>query len=269
MGKEFQAVLRPTNRLDGAGGDGIEHRLNEGDYDIATLDTAIYKIRRALARITATPGRGNWADELKAATDAYNETPHGAIHKEAPENVSGNSEESKSMQFDLQKQNAEKYAQQSEVSLKKVEKLKQAKAFRMEIKQRSGTGLKRRADDHTYGKKFPATEDQLQPNSGVVTAMVDGKLKYVPIRRVLPVNEESTNANDPPDREDQRTKAKKRCETEELYKKVNQYLNMPRTTKNIRTHIGSEGMQTIKDKRIQTVAKFMKLWDFRLVEGKW
>jgi hypothetical protein len=98
------------------------------------------RLRRTLTRLTSTTGKGKWAQELKAATEAYNETPHGAIFNEAPENVSGNSEESKSLRFDLQQQNA----QQSEVSHKKVEKLEEANAFRVQIKQRQGTGLKRR-----------------------------------------------------------------------------------------------------------------------------
>jgi hypothetical protein len=156
----------------------IEYLTAERKNDIATFDAAILKLRRALTRSRASPrrlARGSWAQELEAATQAYNETPHGAIYDEAPEKVSGNSEESKSLHFDLQQQNAEKFARQSEVSQKKVEKLEEATAFRVQIKQRQGTGLKCRGFKPTYEKERIALTG-IDQNSGNVRGVgPDGK----------------------------------------------------------------------------------------------
>jgi len=265
-GKEFQAALRAD-----AGDERIEHRVSERQNDIATLDAAILKLRRALTRITSTPGRGNWAQELQAATEAYNETPHGGILGEAPENVEGNSEEAKSLRFDLQQQNAEKYEQQSSVFKRKRERLNDAKAFRLEIKQRQGTGLARRGYKPTYGKKkFRVIE--LNSAEGTVTGGDAAGRVTRSIREVMPVPLDSTAVRDPPGQGATRsapTEERRKRNTRQLFEKVNAYLNMPRTVQSIRTHIGAEGVQLIKDNRLQSIARFMELWGFKQVAGMW
>jgi hypothetical protein len=240
----------------------IEHRVTERQNDIATLDVAILKLHRALTRITSTPGKGNWAQVLKAATDAYNETPHGAIYDEAPEKVSGNSEESKSLRFDLQQQNAEKFAQQSQVFQKKVEKLDEANAFRVQIKQRQGMGLARRGYKPTHEKERIALTG-IDHNSGNVRGIdPDGKAVKRSIREVMPVPDNSTTVHDPPGQgavRDARVEDKRCTATRGLRDKVFEYLNMPRTTTQVSTHIGAEGRKLIKDNRLQTVKRFMEL----------
>jgi hypothetical protein len=258
----------------------IAHRISEQQNDIATLDAAILKLCRALTRITSTPGRGNWAQELQAATEAYNETPHGGILGEAPEKVSGSSEEAKSLQFDLQQQNAEKLAQQSSVFKRKHDKLNEAGAFRVQIKQRQGTGLSRRGYKPTYEKEVVRITN-LDTNSGNVTgvegtgpgsSVLDWRTVKRSIREVMPVPIDSTAVRDPPGQgatRDETIVDKRKRGTRTLYDKVNAFLNMPRTVRSIRTHIGSEGLALIKNNRLMTIARFMQLWGFKQVEGKW
>jgi hypothetical protein len=267
---EFRAVLRADPRP-GIEEEAIAHRISERQNDIATLDAAILKLRRALTRITSTPGRGNWAEELQAATEAHNETPNGGILGEAPENVSGNSEESKSLQFDLQQQNAEKYEQQSSVFKRKRERLKDAKAFRVQIKQRQGTGLARRGYKPTYEKEVASITD-FDSGSGVVTGRtVNGRVTHS-IREVMPVPPDSTAVRDPPGQgatRDESVEERRKKATRQLFEKVNAFLNMPRTVQSIRKHIGTAGMQLIKSNRLQSLTRFMQLWGFRLVGKEW
>jgi len=265
---EFQAVLRADTRI---GEEAIEHRVSEQQNDIATLDAAILKLRRALTRITSTPGRGNWAEELQAATEAYNETPHGGILGEAPEKVSGNSEDAKSLQFDLQQQNAEKYEQQSNVFKRKRERLKDAKAFRVQIKQRQGTGLARRGYKPTYEKEKARITD-FDSATGIVTGRTAAGTVKRSIRDVMPVPLDSTAVRDPPGQgatRDESVEERRKKATRPLFEKVNAFLNMPRTPQRIRAHIGAEGLQLIKNNRLMTLTRFMQLWGFRLVAGEW
>jgi hypothetical protein len=273
--KQFKAVLQADDRI---GEEAIEHRISEQQNDIATLDAAILKLRRALTRITSTPGRGNWAEELQAATEAYNETPNGGILGEAPENVSGNSEESKSLQFDLQQLNAEKLAQQSSVFKRKRERLEEAGAFRVQIKQRQGTGLARRGYKPTYEKEAHRIAD-FDKNAGIVATIEDApstplgwKSVKHSIRDVMPVPIDSTAVRDPPGqgaKRDATIEAKRKKRTRALYEKVNAFLNMPRTVLSIRKHIGDEGLALIKGNGLQSIARFMELWGFRQVDKKW
>jgi hypothetical protein len=263
---EFQAALKA-----GDGEDAIAHRVSEQQNDIATLDAAILKLRRALTRITSTPGRGNWANELQAATAAYNETPNGAIFNEAPEAVSGNTEESKSLQFDLQQQNAEKFEQTSAAFKRKRERLQEAGAFRMQIKQRQGTGLKRRGYKPTYEKEVLRITD-LNSAEGKVTGSSATDTVELSIRDVMPVPLDSTAVRDPPGqgaKRDATTEEKRKKHTRALFEKVNAFLNMPRTVLSIRKHIGDEGMSIIKGNGLQSIARFMELWGFRQLGKMW
>jgi hypothetical protein len=268
---EFQAVLRADPVLKK---EAISHRVSEQQNDIATLDAAILKLRRALTRITSTPDRGNWAQELQAATTAYNETPHGGILNEAPENVSGNSEDSRSLQFDLQQQNAEKLADSSRAFKRKRDKLTEAKAFRVQIKQRQGTGLARRGYKPTYEKEVVrVTNINASGNvKGTQGTGADAKEVTRSIREVRPVPIDSTAVRDPPGqgaKRDATTEEKRKKHTRALYEKVDAFLNMPRTPQSIRKHIGNEGVAIIKGNGLQSIARFMELWGFRRVGKMW
>jgi hypothetical protein len=65
------------------------------------------------------------------------------------------------------------------------------------------------------------------------------------------------------------TEESRKRNTRQLFEKVNAFLNMPRTVQSIRTHIGAQGMRTIKDNRLQSTARFMDLWAFKQVAGMW
>jgi hypothetical protein len=275
-GNEFKKAFRDVLRA-GGGEDAIEHRVKDQQNDIATIDAAILKLRRALTRITSTPGRGNWAEELQAATEAYNETPHGGILGEAPENVEGNSEEAKSLRFNLQQQNAEKYEQQSRVFKRKRERLKDANAIRLQIRQRQGTGLARRGYKPTYEKEIHPLS-QYDKGEGTVSIVEDAPSvlgwseKTHSIREVMPVPADSTAVRDPPGQgatRDESVEERRRKRTRQLFDKVNAFLNMPRTTVSINKHIGAAGMQLIKNNNLQSVARFMELLGFKKVGGKW
>jgi hypothetical protein len=92
------------------------------------------------------------------------------------------------------------------------------------------------------------------------------------IREVMPVPEDSTAVRDPPGQgatRDETIEDKRKKGTKTLYDKVNAFLNMPRTQQSIRTHIGKEGIDLIKNSRLMTIARFMELWGFKKAEGKW
>ena len=164
-----------------------------------------------------------------------------------------------SLQFDLQQQNAEKYEEQSRVFKRKRERLKDAGAFRVQIEQRQGTGLARRGYKPTYEKQVVRLTD-IDSSEGAVTGRTASGTVEHSIREVMPVPPDSTTVRDPPgEGEGSRT----------LYDKVFAFLNMPRTPQRIRKHIGAEGMQIIKDNRLQNLKRFMKHWGFHFAGGKW
>jgi hypothetical protein len=83
---------------------------------------------------------------------------------------------------------------------------------------------------------------------------------------------DSTAVRDPPGQGATRNatiEEKRKRATRPLFDKVNAFLNMPRTGRSIRAHIGVAGMQIIKDNRLQSIARFMELWGFRQVDKKW
>ena len=55
---------------------GIVIRYKENKNDLATLDSAISTLKSILTRRVITVGASNWAKELPAATESYNELPH-------------------------------------------------------------------------------------------------------------------------------------------------------------------------------------------------
>jgi hypothetical protein len=125
----------------------------------------------------------------------------------------------------------------------------------MQIKQRQRTWLKRKAFKPTYQKERIALTG-IDANSGNVGGIgPDGEAVKRSIREVQPAPEYSTAVRDPP--------------TRELRDNVFEYLNMPRTIQAIRKHILADGVQIIKDNRLQTVRRFMELWGFKLAEGNW
>jgi hypothetical protein len=143
--KEFRVYLETQS---------IRHRIKVGGNDIATMDVASGTLRKALARRTATPGAGNWAQELAVATRVLTESPHDHVDGKAPADATGNSEAAKSLRFDLKEKAAEDAAMQDRVKRRKRERLEEAGAFR-EPEPSSLKGLPARGCKQRYKTGAP------------------------------------------------------------------------------------------------------------------
>ena len=120
---------------------GIENlRVSEGKNDIATLDRAIATLKLLLTRRTLTTGAGNWAAELKAATDSYNNTGHTHVGLEAP----GTVEENDQLQFQLQVQAGKDHDEQDKVARRRLKKIPEGASYRVpEISKLAGFAKER------------------------------------------------------------------------------------------------------------------------------
>ena len=85
---------------------GLTIRYREHRNDMSTLDNAISTIKGILTRRAVTPGAGNWAQELPAATESYNELPHDHLQGMDPNQVAGN----KDLIFSLQEDAGNEFA---------------------------------------------------------------------------------------------------------------------------------------------------------------
>ena len=72
----------------------LHHRIivknKQNKNDLSTLDSAISTLKGILTRRVITPGAGNWAQELPAATESYNDLPHEHLQGVNPNQVAGN-----------------------------------------------------------------------------------------------------------------------------------------------------------------------------------
>jgi hypothetical protein len=85
---------------------GVNIRYKQHRNDIATLANAISMIKGILTRRIITPKAGNWAQELPAATESYNELPHDHLQGMDPNQVAGN----KDLIFSLQEDAGNEFA---------------------------------------------------------------------------------------------------------------------------------------------------------------
>ncbi len=120
---------------------GIENlRVSEGKNDIATLDRAIATLKLLLTRRTLTTGAGNWAAELKTATESYNNTGHTHLGLEAP----GTVEENDQLQFQLQVQAGKDHDEQDKVARRRLKKIPEGASYRVpEISKLAGFAKER------------------------------------------------------------------------------------------------------------------------------
>jgi transposase InsO family protein len=130
-------------------------RVSEGKNDIATLDRAIATLKLLLTRRTLTTGAGNWAVELKAATESYNNTGHTHLGFEAPGTVEDNDQ----LQFQLQVQAGKDHDQQDKVARRKNKKITEGASFRVpEISKLAGF-----AKERSFKPKFQQDIRTLAP----------------------------------------------------------------------------------------------------------
>jgi hypothetical protein len=186
--KEFRVYLETQS---------IQHRVKVGANDIATVDAAIGTLRKALTRRTATPGAGNRAQELAAATRVLNESPHGHLFGEAPADATGNSEAAKSLRFDLKGKAAEDTATQDRITRRKRERLEEAGAFR-EPADTALKGLPARGFKPRYKTGAPIRVVRVDPLTNEVVGDANGREKRARIKDVQPVPPDSTTTRDPP-----------------------------------------------------------------------
>jgi hypothetical protein len=105
---------------------GIAVRFKVDRNDLATLDSAISTLKSILTRRTVTVGAGNWAEELKEATESYNELPHEHLQGVDPNQVASN----KDVIFSLQEDAGNGFAHNDAVVRKRIAKFEAAGAHR-------------------------------------------------------------------------------------------------------------------------------------------
>ena len=248
----------------------IEHRVKVGVNDIATVDAAIGTLRKALTRRTATPGAGNWAQELQAATRAHNESPHGHLDGEAPEDATGNSEAAKSLRFDLKGKAADDAEAQDRVTRRKRERLEEIGAFREPVES-TLRGLPPRGYKPRYKTGPPIRVVSVDP---VKNEVVGEGGKRARIKDVQPVPADSTATRDPPGQGgagDARVIRRQREATEDLKRRVVNILATPRTLAELRARLGPEDLAALQAQKLLPIRKFLEVWSdtFQLQNGRW
>jgi hypothetical protein len=236
----------------------IHHRVKVGANDIATVDAAIGALRKALTRLTATPGAGNWAQELAAATRALNESPHGHLDGEAPADATGDSEAAKSLRFDLKGKAAEDAATQDRVTRRKRERLEAAGAYR-EPEGHDRRGLPPRGYKPRFKTGAPIRVVSVDPVTNEVVG--DGE-KRARIKDVLPVPPDSTATRDPPGQGaigDVRVVRRQRAATEDVKLRAANILSTPRPLRELSHRLDPADLETLRAQKV-TPRKFLELW---------
>ena len=258
--QEFRAYLEAQS---------IHHLVKVGVNDIATVDAAIGALRKALTRLTATPGAGNWAQELAAATRALNESPHSHLDGEAPADATGNSEAAKSLRFDLKGKAAEDAATQDRVTQRKRERLEEAGAYR-EPEGHDRRGLPPRGYKPRFKTGEPVRVVSVDPLTNEVLG--DGG-KRARIKDVMPVPPDSTATRDPPGQGaigDARVIRRQRAATEDVKLRVANILSTPKGLRELSNRLTPADRETLRTQKLK-LRKFLELWadTFQLRGGKW
>jgi transposase InsO family protein len=158
------------------------HRVSDSRNDIATLDRAMGSLKTILTKRTVTIGAGNWAQELKKATNSYNNTQHEHLGVEAPNEVETN----KSLQFDLQVQASKDHDVQHKVNTKRRAKLEASTFFREENTESKGLkGLPQRGHKPRYQEEL-RTIGRIE---GKYVYDTEGRRSLA--KRILPVPEDT------------------------------------------------------------------------------
>ena len=222
---------------------GTELRVGEGrKNDLATLDAAIGLLRKAIARRSAAPDGGNWAEELAAATRSLNSTPRDRLGGEAPEDVEGNM----SLRFDLQKQAGRDAETQDSLTRKRRERLEEAGAFRVPIQSKL-KDLPRRGFKPTYQAGPPRKLARLDGDE-----VVDDQGRRSRVKEVQAVPADSTAVRDPPEpRGDARVIANRRAATTPLANTVYAMLEQPRTIGQITAALTPEQKRLLREQRFR------------------
>ena len=119
----FQKMLDEQN---------IVKKFRRGINSLARLDRSIGTIRRQLSQRLLRAGSRQWDKQVEAVEKAYNETLHGALGT-TPDDAAKDDNAGKIVQFQLQKENAEAFKQNTEANRAKETAVKEAGAFRQVV----------------------------------------------------------------------------------------------------------------------------------------
>ena len=169
-GREFQAMLAKEK---------IKFREKEGMNDLATVDRAIATLKKNLTKIEITPDSGDWAAELKRATDAHNKNGHSHLGGGSPEDVEGD----KAKQFELQGLAARSRDQQTTVTKKLEAKVVNNPTYRT-VTTSALKGLKERS----FKPRYEAGIQTLDRIEGRFAIDAEGKKSLVSRIKTVPAN---------------------------------------------------------------------------------
>jgi len=125
---------------------GIFHVLKSGQQDIATVDAAIFKIKRSFAEHEAETGKTEWAPRLLTVVKGLNAVGLPHLLGSSPEDVL----KSKPLQFELLRQAADDLQDNTEQMWKRADKLEREGGFRTLVARKK---IGRRVFNPTWGDK--------------------------------------------------------------------------------------------------------------------
>ena len=175
FGQPFQDMLRRR-------GIALRQKDPKDKNAIATVDRAIATLKSALTRRVSQPNSGNWAEELQAATNGVNNSPHDHLDGATP-NMAAEGDNA-SLQFDLMQDAAEGLVANDALLRGRQEKIEAQGAYRT---LESADGPRQRGFKPRWSEAVHKVGSFKTP--GVV---VDGNGKETMTKHVLPVPAGST-----------------------------------------------------------------------------
>jgi len=164
-------------------GRGIAQRFKAvGDQNaLGVVDRAIQSIKQIIARMMATSDGESWVDVLPRATKAYNDTPKGPLHGDAPNEVRGDPQ----VTFMLLQDNARKAEHNERLKEKRVAALQESGAFRAPLPE--ATSKFKRSFQPTYGDV-----KQVRSIRGSTVTAQDGSRIDVKRVKIVPAESSTT-----------------------------------------------------------------------------
>ena len=178
----FQDLLREHN---------IMHEFRVGRNDLAVVDNAIGRLKRALAVHIAETGVQDWASRLQDAVAGFNESGAPALYGSAPEDLRGEHGQivNKGLYFDRQYDESKAMEDNATQIQKRAERVEREGAFRVYVhKERLG---RRVFDPHWSRDTYNAEEVK-----GAFAKDQHGD--WHPTKELLPIPKESTELPPPP-----------------------------------------------------------------------
>ena len=169
----------------------IVQQFRVGRNDLAVVDNAIGRLKRALAVHTAETGQQDWASRLHEAVAGFNESGAPALYGSAPEDLRGEHGEiaNKDLFFERQYDESKEMEDNADQIQKRAERVEKEGAFRV---YRHKERLGRRVFDPHWSRETHNADE-------VKDAFVkDQHGDWHPTKEVLPIPKESTELPEPP-----------------------------------------------------------------------